>query len=68
MSALTQTLIKEIEQAPEGIQGEILDFVLFVKSRHSVPAEGREDLLPLAAAAWTADWDTPAEDEAWRNL
>jgi hypothetical protein len=28
----------------------------------------REDLLPLAQTAWAADWNTPEEDEAWRDL
>jgi hypothetical protein len=25
-------------------------------------------LLTLAESAWAVDWDTPEEDEAWRNL
>ena len=25
-------------------------------------------LLPLARTAWDADWSTPEEDEAWRDL
>ena len=25
-------------------------------------------LLPLAATAWSQDWDTAEEDEAWRDL
>ena len=25
-------------------------------------------LLPLAATAWSQDWDTVEEDEAWRDL
>ncbi len=25
-------------------------------------------LLPLAATAWEADWNTPEEDAAWRDL
>jgi hypothetical protein len=28
----------------------------------------QERLLPLAQTAWAADWDTPEEDEAWRDL
>jgi uncharacterized protein (DUF433 family) len=35
MSVLTQRLLREIESAPEPIQAEVLDFVLFVKARHS---------------------------------
>lgn len=26
-----------------------------------------DDLLPLAESSWTADWNTPEEEEAWRD-
>ncbi len=35
MSAITEKLLTEIESAPELLQAEVLDFVLFVKARHS---------------------------------
>lgn len=35
MSVLTQQLLREIESAPELVQVEVLDFLLFVKARHS---------------------------------
>lgn len=35
MNVLTQRLLTEIESAPEPIQVEVLDFVLFVKARRS---------------------------------
>ena len=66
MSTLTHTLIEEIKSAPEPVQREGLDFLVFLKTRGS--SEGRENLLPLAQTAWAADWDTPEEDEAWRDL
>ena len=28
----------------------------------------RDSLLPLAETAWAADWSTPEEDDAWRDL
>lgn len=68
MSSLTQTLIEEIKTAPETVQQEVFDFLAFLKARQTVQAEGRENLLPLAQTAWAADWDTPEEDEAWRDL
>jgi uncharacterized protein (DUF433 family) len=34
MSVLSERLLTEIESAPEPIQAEVLDFVLFVKARH----------------------------------
>jgi uncharacterized protein (DUF433 family) len=33
MTALTQRIVSEIEAAPELVQAEVLDFVLFVKAR-----------------------------------
>jgi hypothetical protein len=68
MSSLTQSLIEEIKAAPEALQREVFDFLVFLKARESARDEGREDLLPLAHSAWAADGDTPAEDEAWRDL
>ena len=68
MSRLTQTLIDELQTAPETVQREVLDFLVFLKTRQAKPAAGQENLLPLAASAWEADWSTPEEDEAWRDL
>ena len=65
MSALTATLIDEIKSAPEPVQREVLEFITQLKSRH---AEPHDDLLPLAQTAWAAEWDTPEEDAAWRDL
>ncbi len=67
MSALINRLIEEIENTPEPLQREVLDFVVFLKLRHS-QANGQDDLLPLAQTAWAADWDSPSEDDAWRGL
>ncbi len=68
MSATTQTLIEEIKTAPESVQQEVFDFLIFLKARLNAPAEGAENLLPLAQTAWAAGWNTPEEDEAWRDL
>jgi hypothetical protein len=64
----TETLIEEIKSAPESVQREVFDFLVFLKARVNAQAEGSEDLLPLAQSAWAADWNTPEEDEAWRDL
>ena len=68
MSALTQSLIDEIQSAPEPVQREVLDFLAFLKARTAPGVEGGENLLPLARSSWAADWSTPEEDEAWRDL
>jgi len=66
MSTMTQSLIQEIQTAPESVQREVFDFLVFLKGRPQ--REGAESLLPLAQAAWAADWNNPEEDEAWRDL
>ena len=68
MSALTQALIEEIKTAPEPVQREVFDFLIFLKTQKAGKPDGREDLLPLAQTAWAADWDTPEEDAAWHDL
>ncbi len=68
MSSLTSTLIEEIKTAPDAVQREVFNFLVFLKSQESAREAGRENLLPLAQTAWAADWNTPEEEEAWRDL
>ena len=63
---MTETLIQEIQTAPENVQREVFDFLVFLKARPQ--RDGEESLLPLAQTGWAADWNTPEEDEAWRDL
>ena len=56
------------ERGQPGYRREVFDFLVFLKSRQAAREEGREDLRPLAQTAWAADWNTPEEDEAWRDL
>ena len=70
MTSITKSLIEELEHAPESVQREVLAFLRHLRAR-GVGSDGSEDvhaLLPLAESAWAVDWDTPEEDEAWRNL
>jgi hypothetical protein len=70
MSPITKSLIEELEHAPESVQREVLAFLRHLRVR-GAGNDGSEDvhaLLPLAESAWAVDWDTPEEDEAWRNL
>lgn len=39
MSVLTQRIVSEIESAPETVQAEVPDFVLFVKARSDHPGK-----------------------------
>jgi len=67
MNSLTRTLVEEIKMAPETVQREVFDFLMFLKSRPSEGRDGMENLLPLAQSAWAADWNSAEEDEAWRD-
>jgi DNA transposition AAA+ family ATPase len=37
-------------------------------SKVPVDEAAHASLLPLAATAWSQDWDSAEEDEAWRDL
>jgi hypothetical protein len=37
-------------------------------SKVAVDEAAHASLLPLAATAWSQDWDSAEEDEAWRDL
>ena len=70
MSPITKSLIEELKHAPESVQREVLAFLRHLRAR-GAGNDGSEDvhaLLPLAESAWAVDWDTPEEDDAWRNL
>ena len=70
MSPITKSLIEELKRAPESVQREVLAFLRHLRTRDA-GSDGSDDvhaLLPLAESAWAVDWDTPEEDEAWRNL
>ena len=68
MSTLTKALIEEIKAAPETVQREVFDFLVVLMTRQVAREEGTEDLLSLAQTSWAADWNTPEEDKARRDL
>jgi hypothetical protein len=50
------------------IRHDSRSILVLLKAQEAAREEGRENLLPLAQTAWGADWSTPEEDEAWRDL
>jgi Protein of unknown function (DUF2281) len=60
-----QQLLYEIEQIPDFLVGEILDFVQFLKSKHQ---PDRQETALLSESALAKDWLRQEEDEAWRDL
>jgi Protein of unknown function (DUF2281) len=57
-------IAKEIEQVPEPLLEEVLDFVRFLKNK-CIQEELETSLL--SESALKKDWLRP-EDEAWKNL
>jgi hypothetical protein len=64
--SIKDQLLREIEQTPEPTLKEVLDFLLFIKSKNSQLEDLEVSLLsePILAE----DWLTLAEDEAWQHL
>ena len=68
--------LAEIEQAAEVLPVEqkqrLVAFLLAGLrkggAKVAVDEAAHASLLPLAATAWSQDWDSAEEDEAWRDL
>lgn len=60
-----ELLINEIEEVPEPLLSEVLDFVHFLKAK--VLCE-KLDITIMSESSLSKDWLKPEEDEAWQNL
>jgi hypothetical protein len=63
-----EALSEEIKNIPEALLNELYDYLLFLKYKKS---EKRKDNLPIQTTSekvLSREWDTPEEDEAWKNL
>lgn len=61
-----EALTEEIKNTPENLLKEIYDYLLFLKSKNA-----KEDAVFTHLASekvLSRDWDSPEEDEAWKNL
>jgi hypothetical protein len=63
---IKEQLLKEIEKAPSSTLKEVLDFLLFVRSKE-IQQEQLEISL-LSEPSLAEEWLTPEEDEAWQHL
>ncbi len=59
-----EALHNEIDDVPEQMIDEVLDFVHFLKARN---LRGREAAI-LSEAILAQDWLRPEEEQAWSNL
>jgi hypothetical protein len=65
-ASIKKQLLEEIDKTTDSTLKEILDFLLFIKTRETQREQLEISLLsePLLAE----DWLTPEEDEAWQHL
>ena len=60
-----EMVLSEIDEAPEPILDEVLDFIHFLKAR---VARERMDTMVAAESSLKKDWLKREEDEAWQGL
>jgi hypothetical protein len=60
-----ELLLEEINQIPEELLAEVLDFLQFLKSKH---LQAKLEVSVLSESSLQKDWLKPEEDEAWQNL
>ncbi len=58
-------LLKEIQQVPEPLLQEVLDFIRFVQVR---VVGGRFETAVASEPSLSKDWLKPEEDAAWQDL
>lgn len=58
-------LLQEIEQVPEPILEEVLDFLRYLKANKILQ---RQEATLLSEPSLAKDWLRPEEEEAWRDL
>lgn len=65
-SRIKEQLIQEIEETPDSTLKEVLDFLLFVKSKEL--QQEQQEISLLSEPSLAQEWLTPEEDEAWQHL
>ena len=60
-----ELILNEIEQVPDPLLEEILDFIRFLKTK---VLEDRMETAVASESTLKKDWLKPEEDEAWRDL
>lgn len=58
-----ELLINEIEQVPDPLLEEVIDFFHFLQAKKQ-----REDIAIASQFSLGRDWLKPEEDKAWHNL
>lgn len=60
-----EVLSEEIKNTPEGLLKELYDYLLFLRQKQQ-----SDKILThiVSEKSLSQDWDSPEEDEAWKNL
>jgi len=61
-----EQLLQEIQQTPDFLLNEVLDFLLFIKTKDL--QQEQLEISVLSEASLAEDWLTQEEDEAWQHL
>ena len=62
---IKEILISEIENTPESVLSEVLDFVYFLKEKN---IGEKMDTAVVSEASLGKDWLRIEEEEAWKDL
>ena len=60
-----EQLINEIEETPEPLLSEVLDFLHFLKAK---TVRDKLDAAVMSEFSLKKDWLNPVEEEAWQSL
>jgi hypothetical protein len=58
-------VLKEVDEMPEPLLGELLDFIKSLKLKAAIQ---RSETAIASQSALEKDWLSSEEDEAWRDL
>ena len=65
MSKDKETILQELEELPDALLDEVIDFIRFLKAKHT---NAQLETALLSEAVLGRDWLQPEEDEAWQDL
>ena len=65
MSKVKETILQELEELPDDLLDEVVDFIRFLKAKHT---KAQLETALLSEAVLGRDWLQPEEDEAWQDL
>ncbi|OYQ63599.1 DUF2281 domain-containing protein [Pseudanabaena sp. SR411] len=60
-----EAIAHEIEQVPEPLLEQVLEFLLSLKSQYQ---QEKLEITIMSESSLAKDWLSPEEDEAWQDL